>query len=44
MVKISLKTLDENDTVGIIICKKDNMYVIEYWKDNRIISRVYELV
>ena len=40
----NLKTLDENDTVGIIICKKDNKYVIEYCSDNRVISRVYELV
>lgn len=40
----NLKTFDENDTVGIIICKKDNDYVIEYCSDNRIISREYELV
>lgn len=40
----NLKTLDENNTVGIIICKKDNKYVIEYCSDNRVISRVYELV
>ena len=31
-------------TIGIIIVKKDNEYVIEYSSDNRIIARVYELV
>ena len=40
----NLKTIEENDTVGIIICKKDNKYVIEFCSDNRVISRVYELV
>ena len=34
----------ENDTVGIIICKEDNGYVIKYCSDNRIIAREYELI
>ena len=40
----NIKTIDENDTVGIIICRQDNGYVIRYCSDDRIISRVYELV
>lgn len=40
----NIKTIDENDTVGIIICKQDNEYVIKYCSDNRIIARKYELV
>ncbi len=40
----NIKTIEENDTVGIIICKKDNKYVIEYCSDDRIIAREYELV
>ena len=40
----NLKSIEENETIGIIICKKDNKYVIEYCSDNRIISRTYELV
>ena len=40
----NIKSLDENDTVGIIICKQDNEYVIKYCSDDRIISREYELV
>lgn len=40
----NIKTIEEKNTVGIIICKKDNKYVIEYCSDDRIISREYELV
>lgn len=40
----NIKTIEENKTVGIIICKKDNKYVIEFCSDERIISREYELV
>ena len=40
----NIKSIDDNKTVGIIICKKENKYVIEYCSDDRIISREYELV
>ena len=40
----NIKTIEENDTVGIIICKQDNEYVIKYCSDNRIIARKYELL
>ena len=40
----NIKSIDDNKTVGIIICKKENRYVIEYCSDDRIISREYELV
>ena len=40
----NVKTIEENDTVGIIICKQDNKYVIKYCSDDRIIAREYELV
>ena len=40
----NIKTIEENDTVGIIICKQDNEYVIRYCSDERIIAREYELV
>ena len=40
----NVKTLEENKTVGIIICKQDNKYVIEYCSDDRIIAREYEIV
>ena len=40
----NIKTIEENDTVGIIICKQDNEYVIKYCSDDRIIAREYEFV
>ena len=40
----NVKTIEENSTVGIIICKQDNEYVIKYCSDNRIITREYELI
>ncbi len=40
----NLRKINQEETIGIIICKKDNKYVIEYCSDNRIISREYEFV
>lgn len=40
----NIKTIEENKTVGVIICKQDNEYVIKYCSDDRIIARKYELV
>ena len=39
-----IKNTDENDTVGIIICKKNSQYVIDYCSDKRILSREYVLI
>ena len=40
----NLKTFDENKTVGIIICNKNNKYVIQYCSDKRIIAREYNIL
>ena len=40
----NIKTTFENDTVGIIICRENNAYIIKYCSDNQIIARTYELV
>ena len=40
----NIKELSNNDTIGIIICKKENKFVIEYCSDERIAVRKYELV
>ena len=40
----NIRNIDENKTVGIIICKRENKYVIEFCSDDRIIAREYELV
>ena len=38
------KLINQDKTIGIIICRKDNKYVIEYSSDSRILSREYELI
>jgi len=40
----NIKKFNQDKTIGIIICKQDNKYVIKYCSDNRIIAREYELV
>ena len=40
----NLKKIEQDKTIGIIICKKDNNYIIEYCSDDRIIAREYALV
>ena len=39
-----LKRFNQDKTIGIIVCKKDNEYIIEYCSDKKIISREFELV
>ena len=40
----NLKKITHNETIGLIICKKDNKYIIKYSSDKRISVREYELV
>ena len=40
----NLKRENQDKTIGIIVCKKDNEYIIEYCSDKRIIASNYELV
>lgn len=40
----NLKAINQEKTIGIIVCKKENKYVIEYCSDKRIVARHYELV
>jgi predicted nuclease of restriction endonuclease-like (RecB) superfamily len=42
-IDIFLKTINQDKTIGIIICKRDNKYIIEYSSDRRIIARSYEI-
>ena len=39
----NLRTIDENKTIGIIIVKKNNKFIMEYCSDERIISKEYRL-
>ena len=40
----NLKKFNHDKTIGIIICRENNKYIIKYSSDSRIISREYELV
>ena len=44
LVDKNIKSIDEDKTIGIIIVKKDNKYIMEYCSDSRIMAREYELV
>ena len=39
-----LRNIHQDKTIGIIICRLDNKYLIRYCSDSRIVSRTYELV
>ena len=40
----NIKELNNNNSIGIIICNRENKYVIEYCSDNRITIREYNIV
>ena len=40
----NIKEISNNNTVGILICQRENKFVIEYCSDERIAVREYELV
>lgn len=40
----NIKTINEDKTIGIIIVKKNDKYIMEYCSDDRIIAKEYELV
>ena len=40
----NLKRTTQDKTIGIIICKRDNKYIIEYASDKRILTREYVVI
>lgn len=40
----NVKEISNNNTIGILICKKENRFIIEYCSDDRIIVREYMVV
>ena len=40
----NIKMINHNKTIGIIICKEYNKYIIKYSSNEQIIARTYELV
>lgn len=43
-IDMNIKEQFNNNIMGILICKRENRFVIEYCSDDRIIVREYELV
>ncbi len=43
-IDYNLRRINQNKTIGIIICKKDNKYVMEYCSDSRILAKEYKLI
>ena len=39
----NLRKQSQDKTIGIILCKKDNKFIMEYCSDERIKIREYEL-
>ena len=39
-----IKTINQDKTIGIIICKKNNQFIMEYCSDERIYQTTYELI
>ena len=40
----NLRKINQDKTIGIIIVKKNDKYIMEYCSDDRIVSKEYELV
>ena len=40
----NVKEINQDKTIGIIICKKDNIFVMEYCSDKRIYRTIYECI
>ena len=40
----NLQDIMQDKTIGIIICKKDNKFIMEYCSDKRILSKEYKFV
>ena len=39
----NIRKITNDKTIGIIICKRENKYVMEYCSDNRIYTTTYKL-
>ena len=39
----NLKSIYQDKTIGIIICKKDNKFIMEYCSDDRVYRTIYQL-
>ena len=42
-IDCNLRNIGDNQTIGMIVCKENNEYIIKYCSDNRILSREYKI-
>ena len=40
----NLRKITQDKTIGIILCRKDNKFIMEYCSDERIKVREYKLI
>ena len=40
----NIKKITHDNTIGIIICGRNNKFIMEYFSDKRILAKEYELV
>ena len=40
----NLRKVTQDKTIGIIICKKDNKFIMEYCSDSRILAKEYQII
>ena len=40
----NIKKMYQDKTIGIIICKRNNQFIMEYCSDKRIYQTTYELI
>ena len=40
----NLRRVTQDKTIGIVICKKDNKFIMEYCSDKRILAKEYKLI
>ena len=40
----NIKTINQDKTIGLIVCRENNKYIIEYSTDKRIIAKEYMLL
>ena len=38
----NIREINQDKTIGIIICKKGNKFIMEYCSDSRILAREYQ--
>ena len=43
-IDMNLKDIDMDKTIGIIICRKNNKFIMEYCSDKRILAREYDFI